>query len=630
MCQLYFVGNKAEHVFYQNDNFIVVCHLFDEPTYLKCAPTEVDYKQQLEYSMMHQEMNVVHTVSLNRWLQLCIDFLLTNFLEPGKQYFSEWKLFPPVYREITLGVTKKIAMLFYNALSSFTTGGIIIIGYNSSLHSKFILATTSTDSNRDFRNRILIFHADEGVLMNIRATSSTNVDDLYAAWIDCSQDIKDILHMNGSISFKNSSIILLGVVAALDVDKNEIGTNVCIQCNPFLLTSTELHNQAALELWLKVTLREKLKSIREWNQISTSSEQTKSVLETFKELSSPIIGYMANIPLRLSGPNDIHTSIQNIQLNNSQIQACLSPKQHVIIKGSYGTGKSLIAQLHLERLAHEGGIIYYILFDPFSMMESCIRNTARKLEENENMESLEIRVTNIATIAEEFGFSKLPPLSKVISSIHEKHGDKPFQIIVDEFDGQTLDRKEAENIRKELKLLPNSFALIVAQAYENERVFKQKGKLDIKQNRFQYHATQMEVIELRKTMRNSVSVHKLLSVAVATINQTASEFLHPKFSKNKAILKKTTSKENTFLRVKRLFTRNTSGKETASSSTYDDSYTTQSSSSRLSEEQEESELASHKDDVSQIIKLKWTPFSHYYRRVTCSVPLKRQSLGQNI
>ena len=303
---------------------------------------------------------------------------------------------------------------------------------------------------------------------------------------------------------------------------------------------------------------------------------------------------MANIRLHVSsGPNDIHTAIQNIQLNNSQIQAYFSPKQHVVIKGSYGTGKSLIAQLHLERLAHEGGIIYYILFDPFSMMECFIRNTARKLEEKENMESLDIRVTNLATIAEEFGFSKLPPLSKLISSIHEKHGDKPFQIIVDEFDGQTLDRYEAENIKKELKLLPNNFVLIVAQAYENERVFIQQGKSEIKQKRFQYHVTQMEVIELTKTMRNSVSINNLLSVAVSTINKTSSEFLHPIISKNKAISKKTTLQENTFLRVKRLFTRKRSGEE-SSSGTYDGSYPTQSSSGIPTEEQEES---SHKDDA---------------------------------
>ena len=215
--------------------------------------------------------------------------------------------------------------------------------------------------------------------------------------------------------------------------------------------SAELHNQATLAHWLQVTLAETLISIREGNRPSTSSNQTRSIFETYKELASTIIGYMSNIRLRVSsGPNDIHTAIQNIQLNNSQIQAYLSPKKHVVIKGSYGTGKSVIAQLHLERLAHEGGIIYYILFDPFSMMESCIRNTAKKIEQKENMETIDIRVANLATIAEEFGFSKLPPLSKVISSIHKKHGDEPFQIIVDEFDGQTLDRYEAESIKKEL------------------------------------------------------------------------------------------------------------------------------------------------------------------------------------
>ena len=224
--------------------------------------------------------------------------------------------------------------------------------------------------------------------------------------MDCSQDIKDLIYINAKRYFINSDTILLGVVAALNVDKDEIITNFCLQCNPVLLTSSDLRNQATLADWLEVTLPETIKSIREGKQPSTSSNQTRSIFETFRELASTIIGYMANIRLHVSSdPNDIHTAIQNIQLNNSQIQAYLSPKQHVVIKGAYGTGKGVIAQLHLERLAHEGGIIYYILFDPFSMLETCIRNTARKLKEKENIESLDIRVTNLATIAEEFEFS---------------------------------------------------------------------------------------------------------------------------------------------------------------------------------------------------------------------------------
>ena len=534
-------------------------------------------------------------------MKLCIDFLVTNLLEPGKPYFSEWKIFPPVYRELTLDDTKKIAMLFYNALSSFTSGGLITIGYNSSLHANFILTTTTMDSDRDFRNRILIFHAAERVLLNIRVTGSTNVLDLYAAWMDCSQDIKDLIYINSERYFINSDTILLGVVAALKVDKSAIITNFCLQCNPFLLTSTELHNQAALAHWLQVTLPETLTSIREGNQPPTSSNQTRCILETYKELASTIIGYMANIRLRVSsGPNDIHTAIQNIQLNNSQIKAYLSPKQHVVIKGSYGTGKSLIAQLHLERLAYEGGIIYYILFDPFSMIEYCIGNTAKKIEEEHDMESLDIRVTNLATIAEEFEFSELPPLSKVISSIRKRHGDEPFQIIVDEFDGQTLDIFEAEKIKEELNQIPNNFVLIVAQAYENEREFKQEGKLSIKQNRFQYHVTQMEVIELRKTMRTSVSINNLLSVAVSTMNETASEFLHPIASENKAVLRKTTLQEKISLRVKRVFTRERSGEETSRSSTYDDSYPTQSSASVSKVVQN---VSIHKDDAFPINKV---------------------------
>ena len=188
----------------------------------------------------------MNMVTIECWMKLCVDFLLTNFLEPGKPYFTEWKIFPPVYRELTLSDTKKIAMLFYNALSSVTSGGLITIGYDSFLHANFILTTTTMDSERDFRNRILIFHAAERVLLNVRATSSTNVHDLYAAWKDCSQDIKDLIYINGKRYFIDSETILLGVVAAMNVDKDKISNTFCLQCNPFLLTTKELHNQATL------------------------------------------------------------------------------------------------------------------------------------------------------------------------------------------------------------------------------------------------------------------------------------------------------------------------------------------------------------------------------------------------
>ena len=77
--------------------------------------------------MTHQEMNCVNMVTIDCWMKLCVEFLFTNVLEPGKPYFNEWKIFPPVYRELSLSDTKKIAMLFYNALSSVSSGGLITI-----------------------------------------------------------------------------------------------------------------------------------------------------------------------------------------------------------------------------------------------------------------------------------------------------------------------------------------------------------------------------------------------------------------------------------------------------------------------------------------------------------------------
>ena len=164
--------------------------------------------------MTHQERNCLDIVTI-KWMKLCVDFLLTNVMELGKPYFTEWTFFPPVYRERTL--------------SSVTSGGSITIGYNSFLHVNFIL-TTTMDSDHDFINRILIFHAAERVLLNVRATSSTNVHILYATWSDCSQDITYLIYINGKRYFIDSDTILLG---ALNLEKEKISKNICLECNPF-------------------------------------------------------------------------------------------------------------------------------------------------------------------------------------------------------------------------------------------------------------------------------------------------------------------------------------------------------------------------------------------------------------
>ena len=50
-------------------------------------------------------------------------------------------------------------------------------------------------------------------------------------------------------------------------------------------------------------------------------------------------------------------------------------------------------------------------------------------------------------------------------------------------------------------------------------------------------------------MRTSVSINELLSDALSTMNDSESEFFHRIIIKYKALSKKTTLQENTFLRV---------------------------------------------------------------------------------
>ena len=527
---------------------MVACHPFVTSCFADSADKTNHYRDKVKYSTYSGDHDGMEIVRMDVYNQRCMDYITNN------QYLVDWKVFPPIYLDFKHDLTKEIAMEFHECLSSTGSRGVILCGYNSLSHSDFLLQSSSSKNNRNYSNRLLLINTSLNTIVNVRITKSNNPDQVREEWKSCSDDITEFIGLHNKY-LNNSKTVLISVVAAPNIEQ-DLGSNVffedvcysCEYCNKLTLTKKELgrENRQHLKQWFKDVLPNYISQLRSQHNMEQVPPETK---EPCSLIAGQIIGYMASIPNQvppLSG--NIHTQLQNVQLNNDQINAYLCPKKKKIIKGCYGSGKSIIGKLQLESLikeADKNSSLYYITFDPYSILDSFVKLSVEPLvkQRGNNCPQVNIVTSDSVALAKQLHISTVPVLSEVLIALSEKHrGDGHLcHIICDEFDGETLTEEEAKKVKDALETLDGSFVTIIAQSLEKHRSVV-NGKNVEHFDGFQYHLTGMEIIDLTKSMRNSVHIYNLLSVAQKIVSQTDTVFQHPKLNKRGELVLTTESK----------------------------------------------------------------------------------------
>ena len=237
------------------------------------------------------------------------------------------------------------------------------------------------------------------------------------------------------------------------------------------------------------------------------------------------------------------THIQNVFQQMDYLRVLLMPGQmnvyysqdkHMIIKGGFGCGKSIIAAAMLQKILEslkEGEKLFYICYDPRSeLLNQMEKNIQKKF------------VDKVTPFPNKEGLK----LSKIIKHITEQEKTNKINLVVDEYNGEDLDESEAKILNKVFKeSLQQEFIVLIAQPIEIKRVV---NKITQKKNRFDLLRESMTPHYLTWNMRNSVEIHQLIETTKEVLKGEKTIFSNPKDSKKShQLIKKENPISNEFV-----------------------------------------------------------------------------------
>ena len=213
----------------------------------------------------------------------------------------------------------------------------------------------------------------------------------------------------------------------------------------------------------------------------------------------------------------------SVLLTRQQMEILYSQHKHMIIKGGFGCGKTVIAAAMLKKISESlrnDEKLYYICYDSRSELLSQITKDVKKKTD-----------TNITP----YHNKEKRNLSEIMRDIlQQDESTEKINFVVDEYDGEDLDELEANHLNKVFnESLKQSFILLIVQPIEKERIIfninPSKNRFDLLKN--------MELHKLNLVMRNSVEIHKLIKVTMDLLQKQKTVFIFPKANKTEREIK---------------------------------------------------------------------------------------------
>ena len=204
-----------------------------------------------------------------------------------------------------------------------------------------------------------------------------------------------------------------------------------------------------------------------------------------------------------------------VLLTPAQMDIFYSEDKHMIIKGGFGCGKSIIAAAMLEKIAENlknDEKLFHICYDARSeLLNQMVKNTheSYKVTPFHNKDGL--------------------MLSAIIDQITKPGRSEKLNLVIDEYNGEDLDKSEAEKLNKVFnESFKESYIILIAQPIEKERII---NNIRQEKNRFDILEDTMKEYHLKSNMRNSIEIHELVEATKEVLKDKQTIFIHPEDSK---------------------------------------------------------------------------------------------------
>ena len=472
-----------------------------------------DFKYKEEAVTIEFGAGFTETFSYKEWKSKCIDFLNHFYTSDGE--VTEVIAVPDATGEI---YEKSLTNLPINILKTLTMWcsfssnrlGLVVTNYNIKGHLNLLGVTENifakigcmTKHSKD-HERLIVFNAAEKVIFNIRVAS----DNLKEKIKHCVDDV-NLLSLLLKEELRESGVVVAGLVTYHGISRH--CTDRCDDCKHFIVPPAIFDSDEVFHKFWKnceaIYLKER--------KPTKATEGNKC--HVFLTISSKILGYMArfenSILPKLQDDPTKNIKETEILLSRYQMDIAYSEENHIVLRGDYGSGKTVIALKKMKMLLEkikDNEVIYFINFSNRSQLHSLIKEKLKVL--NGINEKLNV---------ESGGYN----LSYMIKSIilpreHEK-GTKNIHLFVDEYAPENLTTKEASllvEIFTKVEEFKQSTVLIAAQPIEITRtdyyyIDNEEKQYSEEGSRFDILKKSMVVYDLKYVMRTTVQINKLVQM----------------------------------------------------------------------------------------------------------------------
>ena len=352
----------------------------------------------------------------------------------------------------------------------------------------------------------VVYNSQEGALLLLRKAESENLaNDLTLAFNDLKLFIllfHDVLSNSG-----------MKVIPLVVTDKKVHASYLdCSLCKNHVLSEEDFANIKTFRDWWKY----RSTYFETGRKGNINEDSSKKFLAKLTGVLSAALLYPNYIPQFTRG-KDFHQHMEHLKvlLTPDQLNVYYSQEKHMVLKGGFGCGKSIIANVMLQKISEslkEDEKLFYVCHDPRSELlnQRSIKNKQEKVELIDNKNGRK--------------------LSAIIKDITKEERPGKINLVVDEYDGEDLDESEAKKLNDLFDTsFKEAFILLIVQPIEKGRVIKE---ITQKKNRFDLLEDTMGTPRyLGWNMRNSIEIHELIEATKEILREVKTNFIHPEDNK---------------------------------------------------------------------------------------------------
>ena len=340
---------------------------------------------------------------------------------------------------------------------------------------------------------ITVFNPKERIFFLIRIEENEDVETEIRL---CGAELKILLLLLGD-ELKNTGIKVIPLVVT-DKESN------CTHCRKYLVLRQNIENFSSFMAWyeqksvdFEITYADNFEK-KETNEIFAKVVFCMGATK----ISGILPAFTTNGETLMKGALFL--------LTPEQLNILHSEEKHIILNGPYGSGKSIIGRTKAKMIAEQlpdNELLYYISNDLRSALLTEIERNNPKIKVYPDKEEQK-RIKLSDMIKEILKINKM-------ESQHKKNNksEKKLNLIIDEYDGEKLDRREADALNDIInieykKTFQDAVILLIAQSMKKERRandnLSDSNRFDLLEN--------MKRKTLKIVMRNSMQIHNLLEV----------------------------------------------------------------------------------------------------------------------